>query len=76
LLVINDKVTSVKRGENSNRTLKNSNIVVAEDYLNIENKNGMIGIPDIVSKNDKLTLILIIEHNNLDIMGASQIKID
>ena len=76
VLVINDRITSVKNGENRNRTLKNSNIVVQENYLNIENKKANVSIPEIVSKTDKLTLMLIVENNELDIVGGSQINVN
>lgn len=76
LLVIDNKTTSVNRGENKNRILKNSNIVVVEAYLNILNKTGKLSIPEIVDEGDKLTLVLLLENDKLDITGGSQIKIN
>lgn len=73
LLTINEKETFVKRGENKNRKLKNSNIVVAEHILNINANKSTLLIPDLVSKDDKLTLILLIENKDLDISGGSQL---
>jgi hypothetical protein len=77
VLVINERTTSVKSGENRNRILKNNNIVVEEIYLNLENikGNSSISIPKIVNDNDALSLIAIVENTNLDIMGAYQIKL-
>lgn len=76
LLVINEKLTTVKRGENSNRTLKNSNIVVAESYLNSVDGKGAISIPELVSEKDKLTLIVLVENSELDILGGSQMAVN
>ncbi|UII79947.1 thioredoxin family protein [Flagellimonas sp. CMM7] len=77
ILVLDERTTSVKRGENRNRTLKNSNIVVAERYVPIVTKKGTssITIPKLVSSNDKLTLMILIESDDLDITGAAKAQI-
>lgn len=74
VLVLDERTTSVKRGENRNRTLKNSNIVVAEKYVTLDTGKGTgkITIPELVSQNDKLTLVLLIEKDNLDITAAAK----
>ncbi len=74
VLVLDERTTSVKRGENRNRTLKNSNIVVAEKYLElkVKNGNGTITIPSIVSSKDKVTLLLLTENEVADITGAAK----
>ena len=72
ILVLNDKETFVKRGENRHRTLKNSNIVVAESYLNLNTKSSKLDIPDFVSDSDELRLIILVENSTLDILGGSQ----
>ncbi|WP_350288838.1 DUF1223 domain-containing protein [uncultured Croceitalea sp.] len=72
VLVLDERTTSVKRGENRNRVLKNSNIVVAEKYieLNQDSGKGKIEIPAIVSAKDKITLLLLTENEVADITGA------
>lgn len=77
VLVLDERTTSVKRGENRNRTLKNSNIVVAEKYITLDGDKGTgeIAIPELVSQNDELTLILLIEKDNLDITAAAKTPI-
>ncbi|WP_405246939.1 DUF1223 domain-containing protein [Cellulophaga sp. Asnod2-G02] len=76
VLVLDQRSTEVKRGENRNRTLVNSNIVVAEKYVNLKmNDSGVIQIPDMVKANDKLSLILIAENNAFDVTGASKVSI-
>ncbi|NDV42608.1 DUF1223 domain-containing protein [Flagellimonas sediminis] len=77
VLVIDERVTQVKRGENRNRTLKNSNIVVQEKHVELKHSSGesSIQIPSVVSKDDGLTLILLVETAGLDITGAAKREI-
>lgn len=72
ILVLDERTTQVKRGENRNRTLKNSNIVVAERTIALEdNKNhAAISIPGIVKANEKVKLIVLVENETYDITGA------
>ena len=74
-LVIDHRETSVKRGENRNRVLSNSNIVVEEVYVDLEKVTGevIIPIPELVTKNDKLSVVVLIENKALDIVGGRQI---
>lgn len=74
--VLENSVTHVKRGENSNRTLSNSNIVMQESTLklNIENKASLtIPLKDLRDK--KMSLISFVQTSNLEITGAKQIKL-
>ncbi|WP_420322267.1 DUF1223 domain-containing protein [Flagellimonas sp.] len=77
VLVLDERTTSVKRGENRNRILKNSNIVVAEKYIVLQTSKGKssISIPSIVSKGDNLTLMLLVEADNLDITAAAKVSV-
>lgn len=77
VLVLDERTTSVKRGENRNRVLKNANIVVAEKYIELQKENGSntIALPSIVSSDDKLTLLLLTENEVADITGAAKSKI-
>lgn len=74
ILVINERITSVKRGENRNRTLINNNIVVAEQKFKTikASGKGSIIIPEIVIDSDELSLVLILENEGLDINAATQ----
>ncbi|MEM1002362.1 MAG: DUF1223 domain-containing protein [Bacteroidota bacterium] len=74
ILVINERKTKVKRGENSNKELINTNIVVKEQRFKlIELKGeGRLIIPEIVESDDQLSLIVVVENSGLDITGASQ----
>jgi hypothetical protein len=75
VLVVDQRETHVKRGENRNRVLSNSNIVVEEAYVDIKGTTGKtsISIPELVSEDDKLSLVTLIENDALDIVAGSQI---
>lgn len=77
VLVIDERDTFVKRGENSQRTLKNTNIVVSQKYVNLGNMLGKasISIPETVLKSDDLRLITLVEADNLNITGARQVNL-
>ncbi len=77
VLVLDERTTVVKRGENRNRTLRNSNIVVTEKYVPLKSANGKssIEIPNIVSKQDGLTLMILVERDNLDITTAAKASV-
>jgi hypothetical protein len=74
VLAIQERTTEVKRGENARKTLKNNNIVVSEYYLTEVKKIGnyTLEIPQIVTKNDQLTVLLLLENENLDILSAGK----
>jgi len=77
VLVIDERTTEVKKGENRNRTIKNENIVVTEVIAAINSKTGKatIAIPDVVDKTDNLRLVAIIQTKSLDITGATQLNL-
>ncbi|MEM7486315.1 MAG: DUF1223 domain-containing protein [Bacteroidota bacterium] len=77
VLVLDERTTSVKRGENRNRTLKNSNIVVMEKYVDLESKSGVatIEIPNIVTAKERLILMLLVENDDLAITGAAKTQL-
>lgn len=77
VLVVDERNTPIKSGENRNRVLKNSNVVVNEKYEKIlqSNGSGSIEIPPLVKTNEKVTLLMLIQNSNLDITGAAKVKI-
>ncbi|MEM8763963.1 MAG: DUF1223 domain-containing protein [Bacteroidota bacterium] len=77
VLVLDEKTTWVQRGENRNRELQNSHVVVAEKYLDLNESKGnlSIAIPALVSKDDAVTLIVLTENEALDITGGAQTKL-
>ena len=74
VLVLDQRTTVVKRGENRNRTLKNSNIVVAEGYYPVTatSGKGTIQLPNGIGKNEKIHLIVLAENEDLEITGAAK----
>ena len=74
VLVLDQRVTEVKRGENGNKTLTNSNIVIAEKTILIqESQDGAyISIPEIVDSQEKIQLLLILENEEYDITAAAK----
>lgn len=73
-LVIKERETSIDRGENKNRVLKNSNIVVEERYLNLNSVTGHveITIPNLVLDTDDLSVIVLVQNADLGITAGSQ----
>ena len=74
VLVIDERTTDIKRGENRNLTLTNSNIVVAEQEFSVSKPKGKgsIRIPKLVTSKDNLSVVLIVETDELDITAATQ----
>lgn len=74
--VLENSITKIKKGENNNKILSNSNIVLKEIALSLSDQNkGSITIPE-ASLNIKKDLILIsfIQDDQLKITGATQFK--
>lgn len=76
-LVIDERTTSVSRGENKNRSLKNSNIVVQQTIIELGSNigKGTIDIPNLVTSSDALSIISLVENSDLDIVGGIQVKL-
>ncbi|WP_298419893.1 thioredoxin family protein [uncultured Kordia sp.] len=75
VLAIKERITEVKRGENARRILKNNNIVVSENYLMEVKKTGnyTFHLPEIVTESDKLSVFLILENKQKDILSAQKL---
>lgn len=77
VLILDERITKVKRGENTNRSLTNSNIAVAEARRSIDSPTGNIQLilPDLLRPDDKIYAILIIENKDMDIVGAARSEV-
>lgn len=77
LLVIDERETNVSSGENRNRRLQNSNIVVSETSIALTSQQGSrhIPIPKIVNHEDHLSLVLMIQDSDLKIVAANKLKL-
>lgn len=78
LLVVDERTTAVKKGENRNRTLVNSNIVVAERTKDLSTGQGTlkVAIPETIRPDDTVRLIVLIETYTYDITGAVKKRIN
>ncbi len=76
-LVINNRKTEIKRGENGGRTLNSSNIVVNELSIKLNNEIGKaaIQIPEVVENKDILNIVGFVQKSDLTITGATESKV-
>lgn len=72
VITINEKTTQVKRGENRNKTLKNTHVVVAEQTLNSYTTSGQVTlqIPNWVKASDQLSIVAYATKANVGIVSA------
>lgn len=72
VITIDEKITMVKRGENRNKTLKNTHIVVAEQSMHSQTNEGQIllKLPIWIQKNDQLSVIAYVTKTNVGIIDA------
>ena len=75
--VLENSTTKIKRGENKNRTVTNTNIVLKEIVLDLDrDQKGSITIPNTSSEIKKdLTFISFIQNEKLQITGAAQFEL-
>lgn len=76
VLVVKEKTTHIKRGENRNLTLTNKNIVAAEVSSKlIAEANIKLQIPSWIENKDELSLVLIAEDEDLTTITATALEI-
>ncbi len=74
--LLENSITHVKRGENSNRTLSNSNVVLKETELLFDSGNKAslkVSLKDFSDK--KVSLISFVQNKQLEITGVAQINL-
>ncbi|MBW1297191.1 DUF1223 domain-containing protein [Aquimarina litoralis] len=74
-LIVSERVTKIGRGENRNRTLKNTNIVANRIVGSKEADSVSISIPDWIEDKDELTIIAYTQNDKLITTGASKVQI-
>ncbi|GAA4279079.1 DUF1223 domain-containing protein [Aquimarina mytili] len=74
-LVVSERITVVSRGENRNRTLKNTNIVASRKVTKGSTGNVSISIPNWITDKDELSIIGYTQDTSLKTTGASKIRI-
>lgn len=72
VVVVEERTTSVKRGENRNRTLKNSNIVVSKKVSTASNGDLNLQLPDWITSKDRLSVLVYAQNDNLEVLGVSK----
>ena len=74
---LNKSVTEIKKGENSNRTLTNTNIVLDEVSLDLENNSsGSITLSkDTFASQKEMKIIAFVQDASLKISGASKLDL-
>lgn len=71
-LTLKERTTSIKRGENRNRTLTNHNIVIDQTSLKAQKDgNIQLTIPDWVGSEDQLTIVAYTTKNRVGIISAN-----
>ena len=76
--LLDSSITKVTRGENSDRTLSNSNIVLSETILTLDENNTAhfeltLGDAD---ANKGISLMTFVQNEKLEITGAKRIRLD
>jgi len=72
VLVVAEKVTKISKGENRNRTLRNSNIVANRIVTTIASDTIRLQIPDWINKKDKLSVVAYTQNAALKTTGATK----
>jgi hypothetical protein len=76
VLVIKERETKIPRGENRNRTLTNTNIVVARDVVsNAVAATFSLKVPDIVTEDDEVMLIAFAQDSSLRVSAAAKYEL-
>ncbi|WP_158237251.1 thioredoxin family protein [Aquimarina sp. MAR_2010_214] len=74
-LVVSERITNIPRGENRDRTLKNTNIVANRMVQKEESGNISMTIPDWISENDELSIIAYTQDKTLKMTGATKLTL-
>lgn len=72
VLLVDEKKTNVSRGENRNKTIINSNVVM--DKVDRDKNEGVIflTIPDWVNTTDKLSVIAYVKDDDQNVIGGTK----
>ena len=74
-LVVSERVTEIGRGENRNKTLKNTNIVANRMVQMDASGTINISVPNWVDSKDKLAIIAYTQNTSLKTTGATKVQI-
>jgi len=71
-LIVAERITNISRGENRNRTLKNTNIVANKVVVKENIGTVAIDIPEWIKDSDQLSVIVYTQNQSLKTTGASK----
>lgn len=74
-LVVSERITKISRGENRNRTLKNTNIVANRIVKMNASGQVVFDIPNWIHTDDELSVIVYTQDASLKTTGATKINI-
>ncbi|WP_034241957.1 DUF1223 domain-containing protein [Aquimarina atlantica] len=74
-LVVSERTTNISRGENRDRTLKNTNIVANRVVKQEESGSISMTIPNWVSENDELSVVAYTQDKTLKTTGATKLAL-
>ena len=74
-LTVSERITYIKRGENGNRTLKNSNIVANRILAHDSIGQVDIPLPGWINPSDQLSIIAYTQDRNLQTTGATKVEL-
>lgn len=77
VLVLDERITEVKRGENRGRRLINNNIAIREETIPLKKEAGVleIDIPELVRQGESMHLIALVENKEGHIMAADKVSL-
>lgn len=77
IVVLNERTTDVKRGENQHRKLRNANVVVGERIIRPSKGQGegIIEMPNIVTDTDETSLFVLVQDTDLEITGGAKLAL-
>ncbi len=74
-LIVSERITKISKGENRNRTIKNSNIVANQIIETVRSGSVTINIPDWIQTEDELSVIAYTQDKDLKITDAAMVTL-
>lgn len=72
VMLLKEQVTQVKRGENRNRTLLDTHIVVGKKVIQEASTEGAITFEEVTQNLNELEFVAYLQKDNLEVVGATQ----
>ena len=77
VLVLDERITEVRRGENRGRRLVNNNIAVSEEIIALDVAEGVLQmrVPELVRQGESIHLIAFVENDEKHIVAADKLSL-